>query len=338
MVCSSQTISSLPNATGKCEGCVLPVVQGGVTKKLKTDSIAAQAWKITGNSGIDTSVNFLGTIDDKPLQFKVFNFRSGFINHERTSFGYKALAATTVTGGTTGSTAVGGFSAWKNTTGDKLTAVGKLTLAENLTGNDNTALGWIGGRYNTTGNGNLFLGSYSGVFNTTQSNQIFINTISRANYGEDTSLSPIYAVQAATIGGQRIRLNGNTTVNGNLAANELRLASGGLSLINASGSSELYSQDYLLISSPAGVEITAPGSGTTYDFTVGTTLLVGSSINAGSTIRVGAFTVSTLPAAGTAGRMAYVTDATAPTYLGTLTGGGSVKCPVFDNGTAWVSH
>lgn len=50
-----------------------------------------------------------------------------------------------------------------------------------------------------------------------------------------------------------------------------------------------------------------------------------------------AYTVSTLPT-GSVGDLAYVTDATAPTYLGTLTGGGSVRCPVFYNGTAWVSH
>lgn len=52
---------------------------------------------------------------------------------------------------------------------------------------------------------------------------------------------------------------------------------------------------------------------------------------------LGGYTVSTLPAAGTAGRRAYVTDATAPTFLGALTGGGAVVCPVFDNGTAWVA-
>ena len=49
------------------------------------------------------------------------------------------------------------------------------------------------------------------------------------------------------------------------------------------------------------------------------------------------YTVATLPG-GTAGMTAYVTDAVAPTYLGALTGGGTVKCPVFYNGTAWVSH
>lgn len=49
------------------------------------------------------------------------------------------------------------------------------------------------------------------------------------------------------------------------------------------------------------------------------------------------YLVSTLPAAGTIGRLAYVTDATAPTFLGTLVGGGAVVTPVFDNGSAWVS-
>jgi hypothetical protein len=49
------------------------------------------------------------------------------------------------------------------------------------------------------------------------------------------------------------------------------------------------------------------------------------------------YTVATLPA-GTVGMTAYVTDATAPTYLGALTGGGAVVCPVFYNGSAWISH
>lgn len=56
------------------------------------------------------------------------------------------------------------------------------------------------------------------------------------------------------------------------------------------------------------------------------------------TVAVGsAFTIATLPAAGTQGRRAWVTDALAPTFLGALTGGGAVVTPVFDNGTAWVA-
>ncbi|MDB4919851.1 hypothetical protein [Mucilaginibacter sp.] len=53
--------------------------------------------------------------------------------------------------------------------------------------------------------------------------------------------------------------------------------------------------------------------------------------------KIDGYTVATLPV-GAIGMIAYVTDATAPTYLGTLTGGGTVTTPVIYNGTAWVSQ
>ncbi len=51
-------------------------------------------------------------------------------------------------------------------------------------------------------------------------------------------------------------------------------------------------------------------------------------------------TVSLLPTCNAAaqGILMAVTDATAPTYNGSLTGGGSVKIPVYCNGTAWTAH
>lgn len=49
-----------------------------------------------------------------------------------------------------------------------------------------------------------------------------------------------------------------------------------------------------------------------------------------------AFTVATLPAAGTAGRRAYVTNALTPAYGAAVVGGGAVVSPVFDTGAAWV--
>jgi len=69
---------------------------------------------------------------------------------------------------------------------------------------------------------------------------------------------------------------------------------------------------------------------------IATTAFVQNALSAGKSV-IGTYTVSTLPTpSGTA--YAIVTDATAPTYLGALTGGGSVVCPVFYNGTIWVSH
>jgi len=49
------------------------------------------------------------------------------------------------------------------------------------------------------------------------------------------------------------------------------------------------------------------------------------------------YSVSTLPT-GQLNDMAIVTDALSPTYLGALTGGGLVVCPVWHNGTTWVSR
>lgn len=54
------------------------------------------------------------------------------------------------------------------------------------------------------------------------------------------------------------------------------------------------------------------------------------------TIRMAAYTVATLPAAGTAGRRAYVTNALTPVVLSAVVGGGAVTVPVFDNGSIWI--
>lgn len=48
------------------------------------------------------------------------------------------------------------------------------------------------------------------------------------------------------------------------------------------------------------------------------------------------YTVATLPAVGTHGRRAAVSDATATTFGTTVAGGGTNYVPVFDNGTNWI--
>ena len=68
--------------------------------------------------------------------------------------------------------------------------------------------------------------------------------------------------------------------------------------------------------------------------TDGSSLAIGTG---GTFNRLRVYTVGTLPA-GTQGDTALVTDAVIPTYLGALTGGGSVVTPVFYNGSAWLSY
>lgn len=54
-------------------------------------------------------------------------------------------------------------------------------------------------------------------------------------------------------------------------------------------------------------------------------------------IRLPALTVATLPSAATAGvgARSTVTDALAPTFMATVTGGGAVTAPVYSDGTNW---
>ena len=53
----------------------------------------------------------------------------------------------------------------------------------------------------------------------------------------------------------------------------------------------------------------------------------------------GPYTVDSLPPATPMlhGAHTFVTDATSPTFLGALTGGGTIVCPVFCDGATWVS-
>ena len=71
----------------------------------------------------------------------------------------------------------------------------------------------------------------------------------------------------------------------------------------------------------------ADGGGMTWAFNAVTNTLTGTTL-------VG-YTVATLPS-GIVGRTAYVTDALAPTFGATVTGGGATTIPVFYNGTAWI--
>lgn len=57
-------------------------------------------------------------------------------------------------------------------------------------------------------------------------------------------------------------------------------------------------------------------------------------------IQITPLTVATLPTCNSTneGSMSSVTDALAPTFLVTISGGGSVHAPVFCNGTNWIAH
>ena len=93
---------------------------------LKTINAAKFAWNLIGNSGIDATNNFLGTLDNKPLQFKINNTNAGKLTLTSTAFGYNALNPAS-TG--SGCTAIGLNALSAVTTGSSNTAVGASALA-----------------------------------------------------------------------------------------------------------------------------------------------------------------------------------------------------------------
>lgn len=58
-------------------------------------------------------------------------------------------------------------------------------------------------------------------------------------------------------------------------------------------------------------------------------------LTAAGNTRMRVYTVATLPTAGTAGRAAFVSDATATTFASVVAGGGANGVPVYDDGTNW---
>lgn len=113
-------------------------------------------WSTAGNSGTSDGVNFIGTTDNKPLNFKVNNDAAGRIDFtlENTFFGYQTGKNTTANL----NTAMGNRALTDNSTGIGNTALGRLALNANTTASYSTALGLEAMEYNTTGAYNTAVG------------------------------------------------------------------------------------------------------------------------------------------------------------------------------------
>jgi len=167
---------------------------------------AGDSWNKTGNSGTVEGTNFIGNSDNKALEFKVNNVRSGFLSNSslglNTFFGYSSGASVLPSAGLNGN--------WN-------TGVGYNSLSANTTGHANTALGIGTLRYNTTGIHNVAIGAdvlennLSGIYNVAVGSQsLRANTSGNNNtaLGRNTLFSN-------TIGANNIAIGYNTINNGN---------------------------------------------------------------------------------------------------------------------------
>lgn len=154
---------------------------------------AGTAWSLTGNSDTDTSVNFLGTTDAKPLAFKVNSTKAGIIDFDNfygnTGLGYEALKVnqgsnnsafgySALSANTSGyyNTAVGQQALYLNTTGHENAAIGQGNMYSNISGAYNTSAGDKALFYNVSGNNNVAIGYLAAENNTTGYSNTAIGT------------------------------------------------------------------------------------------------------------------------------------------------------------------
>ncbi len=150
-----------PPATPYTPGETLNPTCGPTDTNCTVSITGSSGWGLSGNAGT-TSSNFIGTIDDHPLIFKMNNEQAGRIDTNNTFLG-SYVSNSTMTGGY--NTAIGSGSFGSNTTGYQNTAIGYAALVSNTTGIGNTANGYLA-LYSNTGSYNVALGQNSLYFNT----------------------------------------------------------------------------------------------------------------------------------------------------------------------------
>jgi len=243
-------------------------------------------------------------------------------------------------------TVIGSLSGESITTGTQNYFGGTDAGRFNTSGSLNTFLGFYSGRKNTTGSANMFLGNFCGAENTTGSENLAI--------GSNSLVNIISSGASTAIGTNAGRFISDKTTSATSITNSILLGYRTSPLANSQTNQIVIGYD----ANGLGSNTTVIGNSSTINTWLGGNVLIGtttdsgivgdklqvsgaisttSTIKAGATVRLKNYTVATLPI-GIQGDTAYVTDATAPTYLGLLIGGGSIVTPVFYNGTAWVSH
>jgi hypothetical protein len=209
----------------------------------KSISAAGIDWSTTGNTPLAT--DFIGTMNDEPLRFKVrgenagiigspivsaFNtflgWRSGNVNTgaENTGFGYQSLRSNV---GGIKNTAVGSGALFTNTTGGYNTAIGTDalsvnngsynlavgfgTLSSNTTANGNTAFGANALLYHSTGNDNLSVGSNSMVNNISGANNTALGSSAGYNSTGSNNLFLGSAAGFSETGSNKLYISNSST-------------------------------------------------------------------------------------------------------------------------------
>lgn len=160
-------------------------------KKLMTSG-----WDINGNRSTNPTVaaggNFLGTIDDKALNFRVNNIHAGWMstNNASTYLGIGSGQAGAESAAVINNVGIGYQVLNANLSGTNNTAIGYNALRFSTSGTNNTAMGYRALVSNTTGVANTAIGSSALVANTVGTNNtaVGINAAAATTGGYNTAV------------------------------------------------------------------------------------------------------------------------------------------------------
>lgn len=171
-------------------------------------SATLTGWSTTGNAGTTASTNFLGTMDDQPLAFKLNNINAGKWDHQKANYFIGLNAGTAISAGTSnigigtntlagtnsgnGNTGMGHWAIHTNTSGSYNTGIGYNVLYENTGGNFNVGNGYHALYANTMGGGNTAVGTNALSINTAGNNNTGI--------GRDADVTANNLTNATAIG------------------------------------------------------------------------------------------------------------------------------------------
>lgn len=326
--------------TSDTDRYIFPLNRGTFGQIMQTDGLGNVSWKdpdsviqnvgwlLTGNSGTDTTTNFIGTIDDKDVVFKRFSSISGRIGGSTTSFGNNSLQVGTAPNNSAfgaealkvnnigiDNVALGTKSLVSNTIGSSNTAVGSNALATNVIGSANTAIGTrslflntaseetaVGfeSLYNNTGNSNVAVGYFtlrsntSGNNNTAVGYQVLKNsTVSNSNsgFGYKSLMFNMTGSENSGFGNQALLFNSSGSFNAAFGSNAL--------MSNNSGNNNTAIGSYALHSNNNGTSNVAVGYRSLYNNTSGNRniaigeLTLENSITAYSNIAIGGSAMNT---------------------------------------------
>ncbi len=260
------------------------------------NSFGGNDWKLTGNAGTDTAVNFIGTTDNMPLAFRVNNEKSGRIESDaasantflgnrsglintgdnNTAFGFRTLSSNTIgfsnvaignraletlTGNKAYNVAIGD-NALQNSNGTYNIGIGYQTLKQ-TTGNANIAIGTLALENNTTGIANTSIGYYALKSNTTGKENIGIGHLPLFN--NLTGSFNIAIGDSAAYSGTNLSnliAIGNKSLFANVSGTNLTALGDSALYGNTSGYSNIAIGNSALVKNTAGYQNTAIGYNT----------------------------------------------------------------------------